>query len=310
MRRRPERPLQPELVNSAPVRPDDAEEWMADHLVRLVGRTAHESLDLEDPANAAYLEWAAAEARAQLTPVERLALAEEARAFAARMRAELDQLARDDAAKAVKELEEPSEPSHTNADVSTARGAKPKVARRRRRGPVPMRCVAGGPTEVPMRDASRNATTRDAMAATARTAAAPWIALAVCAGVGRAIWDEPCDRWIAIPPDVPAGEHVALPVRGDSMQPLLHDGDTLLVRVGSACVPGDIVVAREPDDGYVVKRVAASSGARLRLVADNPQYPDVLLPDEPNLVVGTVVLRWCPHDVVASTISPDARATM
>ena len=164
---------------------------------------------------------------------------------------------------------------------------------------MPVACFVGAPEESPARDGGTSI--RDAIAAAARTAATPYLDLAVCAGAGRALWDEPCDRWLALPPGVAAGEHVALPVRGDSMQPLLHDGDTLRVRVGSACVVGDVVVARQPDDGYVVKRVGGRARDGVRLVADNVRYPDVLLPDDPSLVVGVVVLRWCPHGTARVT---------
>ena len=158
-----------------------------------------------------------------------------------------------------------------------------------------MPSVAHAPEDAAPPPDARTATMRDAVTAAARTPVAPFLELAVCAGAGRVLWDEPCERWIAIPPEVPPGEHVALPVRGDSMQPMLHDGDTLLVRIGSACTAGDVVVARQPDDGYVVKRVGGRDAAGLRLIADNKEYPDVLLPDDPALVVGVVVLRWCPH---------------
>jgi hypothetical protein len=272
MRRRPERPVPPEPSNEQHDEraTHDQQEWVADQLVRLVGRRALDRLDVEDPANAEYLRWAAAEAHAALTPAERVELAEEARAFAASVKAELE-----------RERMAEREPQAT-------------PVRRRRRARA-LASVASAPEDVQAPAGSRGTTIGVAAGASVGTCTAPWLELAVCAGAGRAIWEEPCERWIAIPPEVPAGEHVALPVRGDSMQPMLHDGDTLLVRIGSACATGDVVVARQPDDGYVVKRVGARGAGGLRLVADNPEYPDVMLPDDPALVVGVVVLRWCPH---------------
>lgn len=314
MRRRPERPVPPNPAAhheapapvgpaSAPPRPDDTDEWIADQLVRLVGGAARDGINPADPAHAAYLEWAAADARAQLTPDERLALAEEARQFAARMREELAQGTRGPASAptpapvdAAAGIAAGTGPVHA-LDALDARQAKGKPPRRRRRTtPVVIQRIDAAPVEAAgSPEVPPTTTIREAVRASARAAAAPWLELAVCAGAGRVLWDEPCDRWIAIPPEVPPGEHVALPVRGDSMQPLLHDGDTLLVRVGSACTLGDVVVARQPDDGYVVKRVGGRADDQVRLAADNPRYPDVLLPDDPALIVGVVVLRWCPH---------------
>src|SRR5690349_14452853 len=202
-----------------PVPETEEEAWMADQLVRLVGGHLLDTMDVEDPAQADYLEWAAAEARAQLTPAERVALAEEARRFAARMRAELGW------GEPVKREEPP----------------RPRVRRARRRAPMPVARVEGDPADAPHSARAGGTAIRAAVAAAATQHASPYLGLAVCAGVGRALWDEPCDRWLALPPGVAPGEHVSLPVRGDSMQPLLHDGDTLLVRVGSACVAGDVV---------------------------------------------------------------------
>ena len=273
------------------LRPETPEEArLADFLVRLVGGHLLDTMDVEDPANVRYLEWAAADAHAQLTPAERVTLAEEARAFATRMRAELEASGALPSPKRVGDAPVP--------EVVRGR-VRERAPRTRRRTPMPVACFAGEPEEAPARDGGTSI--RDAIAAAARVAATPYLDLAVCAGAGRALWDEPCDRWLALPPGVAAGEHVALPVRGDSMQPLLHDGDTLLVRVGSACVTGDVVVARQPDDGYVVKRVGGRARDGVRLVADNARYPDVLLPDDPSLVVGVVVLRWCPHGTARVT---------
>ena len=292
-----QRDVMPDEVTE--LRPEtDEEAWMADQLVRLVGGHLLATMDVEDLRHANYLEWAAEEARAQLTPAERVALAEEAREFAARMRAEFARLDAEEASRSAADAkpdvtEAAPAPHGTRVREREHRERVPR--RRRRQAPMPVACVAGDPVDVSDAACVGTADIRQAVAAAAHAGAAPYLDLAVCAGVGRALWDEPCDRWLALPPGVTAGEHVALPVRGDSMQPLLHDGDTLLVRVGSACVPGDVVVARQPDDGYVVKRVGGRGGQGLRLVADNARYPDVLLPDDPSLVVGVVVLRWCPH---------------
>src|SRR6478672_11998145 len=58
----------------------------------------------------------------------------------------------------------------------------------------------------------------------------PWPELGVAAGVGRELWDEPCERWIELPQTLATGQkYVALTVSGSSMEPALHAGDVVLV---------------------------------------------------------------------------------
>lgn len=80
------------------------------------------------------------------------------------------------------------------------------------------------------------------------------------------------------------------------MKPFLHDGDTVLVRLGSELTPGSVVVARRPDEGYVVKRVGQIQRRSVELVSLNPAFEPIRLPRDPRLLLGTVVLRWCTHD--------------
>src|SRR5262249_34841855 len=124
---------------------------------------------------------------------------------------------------------------------------------------------------------------------------APMYDLAVAAGAGRELWDEPCERWIALPEQAPPGQFVALAVAGDSMDPLLHAGDVILVRRGPELVRDTVVVARHPDDGYVVKRVGKLRRETVELLSLNEAYPPILIPRDESLVLGTVVLRWCSH---------------
>jgi phage repressor protein C with HTH and peptisase S24 domain len=90
---------------------------------------------------------------------------------------------------------------------------------------------------------------------------------------------------------------VALRVVGDSMLPLLHSGDLVLLDLDAPVRPGMIAVARHPEHGYVVKRVArtAAGGSALSLVSLNPAYPAVPLKPAPGALLGPIVLRWCPH---------------
>jgi hypothetical protein len=120
---------------------------------------------------------------------------------------------------------------------------------------------------------------------------APWLDLGVAAGVGRELWGEPCERWVELPEDAAPGRYVALTVSGDSMMPLLESGDVILVRLGAEVRPESVVVARHPEDGYVVKRVARVTRRRVELASLNAAYPAIGIARDARLIVGTVVGR-------------------
>ena len=119
--------------------------------------------------------------------------------------------------------------------------------------------------------------------------------LGVAAGAGRELWSVECDTTIDVPEDLPRAPYLALAVTGDSMEPLLHSGDTVLVRVEERAMPRTVIVARVPDHGYVVKEVAAVTADGLELRSLNPAFPSVRVPHVAGAVLGTVLLRWCPH---------------
>jgi SOS-response transcriptional repressor LexA len=124
----------------------------------------------------------------------------------------------------------------------------------------------------------------------------PWPELGVAAGVGRELWDEPCERWIELPQTLAAGhKYVALTVSGSSMEPALHAGDVVLVSVGTSVRRDSIVVARRPEEGYVVKAVGRLSRRAIELRSLNPEFAAFSIPRDDTLIVGTVVMRWCSH---------------
>ena len=90
----PERPLthDPDPASAAA----EDRERTSDLLVQLTAAYLRDRIDWEDPANAPFVNWLAEEARAAMSPAERAALAQEAEAFAARLRRAID--AGDDAA--------------------------------------------------------------------------------------------------------------------------------------------------------------------------------------------------------------------
>ena len=63
--------------------------------------------------------------------------------------------------------------------------------------------------------------------------AVPLVQLGVAAGDGRELWDEPPQHWVTLPDVVPSGDYLAFRIVGDSMTPLMHTGDTVLVQLGA-----------------------------------------------------------------------------
>jgi len=112
------------------------------------------------------------------------------------------------------------------------------------------------------------------------------------AGPGRELWDEPVDDWLVLPAGVPSMRALALRISGESMVPLLHHGDTVLVELGTPVTKGRVVVARHPDDGYVCKRVHRVGRREVELASLNPAYGVVTIPRDERLVVGTVRAAW------------------
>jgi SOS-response transcriptional repressor LexA len=126
--------------------------------------------------------------------------------------------------------------------------------------------------------------------------ATPVIDLGVAAGVGRELWDEAPDQWVELPPDVPGDRrYVALRIVGESMAPVMHTGDVVLVHVGPDVKVDTVIVARHPDDGYVCKRVSRVRRRVIELASLEPGWPPITIPRDPALVVGTVLLVWCAH---------------
>lgn len=130
--------------------------------------------------------------------------------------------------------------------------------------------------------------------------AAPQLDLSAAAGYGRDLWDEPCDQWVRVPDEIPNGEYISLRVTGDSMDPMLHTGDSILVQIGDRVLRDTVILARVPDAGYVVKKVGRVSRRELELQSLNEAFSPITVSREQYTVVGTVVLRWCPHSRATS----------
>jgi phage repressor protein C with HTH and peptisase S24 domain len=122
--------------------------------------------------------------------------------------------------------------------------------------------------------------------------AVPYLDLAAAAGAGRELWDEPIEEWLVPADGAPRLRAIAMRIRGESMEPLLHDGDTVLVELTPTLVRGRIVVARHPENGYVCKRVERIGRRDVLLASLNRACDDVTIPRDERLIVGTVRVVW------------------
>jgi phage repressor protein C with HTH and peptisase S24 domain len=142
------------------------------------------------------------------------------------------------------------------------------------------------------RTAPITATVAQALAAASRERCVTMLDLAVAAGEGREIWDEPCDRWLELPENVPSGRYVALRVAGDSMAPVLGPREVILIQLDATPRIDDLIVARLPDQSHVVKRVASIKEGRIELASFNPEYDPIVISRDASSVVGTVIARF------------------
>ena len=138
----------------------------------------------------------------------------------------------------------------------------------------------------------------------ARARRAPQWDLSVAAGVGRELWEEACEGLIQLPAELPSARYIALRVSGDSMTPLVHAGDLLLVKVGREIVRDTVIVIQTADEGYVVKQVGTLTRRRVELRSLNASYDPIEVPREPARVLGTVVMRWSDHEARSNNANP------
>jgi phage repressor protein C with HTH and peptisase S24 domain len=99
-----------------------------------------------------------------------------------------------------------------------------------------------------------------------------------------------CRKWLGVH-GLEARDLTALTVRGNSMEPTIRNGDTVLIDLGKKeIVDGDIFLVRDARSA-LLKRVQRQLGGKLRLVCDNPDYPVVECKESSVEIVGRVVWR-------------------
>jgi phage repressor protein C with HTH and peptisase S24 domain len=83
----------------------------------------------------------------------------------------------------------------------------------------------------------------------------------------------------------------AISVSGDSMEPVLSDGDEILVDRSGRAPRDGIHVVRLDDEALLVKRLAFGKPGTIVLISDNALYPQIELPAPRVRVIGRVVWK-------------------
>ena len=124
----------------------------------------------------------------------------------------------------------------------------------------------------------------------------PRLDLGASAGPGAAAGDPQAfdnfrfsERWVR-EMGLEAGALSAIRVRGDSMEPLLRDGDDVIVDCRDLPFRDGVHVVRM-DDNLLVKRIAAQGQGRLTLLSQNMAYPPVDVRSEDVEIIGRVVWK-------------------
>jgi len=97
------------------------------------------------------------------------------------------------------------------------------------------------------------------------------------------------DRWLA-EQGLKGADLSAITVKGDSMEPLLCDGDEILVDLHQQPLRDGVHVVRLGDT-LLVKRVARSGSGTLSLLSQNPAYPPIEVSPAEIEIIGRVVWK-------------------
>lgn len=124
----------------------------------------------------------------------------------------------------------------------------------------------------------------------------PRLDLGAAAGAGRVPGDEAAfdifrfsRRWLE-EQGLARAELSAIRVEGDSMEPLLNDGDEILVDRAPRALRDGIHVVRLGET-LMVKRVASAGPGRVALLSQNFAYPPVEVAAEEVEIIGRVVWK-------------------
>lgn len=153
-----------------------------------------------------------------------------------------------------------------------------------------------GVDETELREAQENSYVKAPRRDSGEWVAVPRLDLGAAAGAGRVPGGEGAfdtfrfsRRWLA-EQGLESAELSAIRVEGDSMEPLLNDGDEILVDRSPRPFRDGIHVVRLGET-LMVKRVASAGPGRVALLSQNLAYPPVEVAAEEVAIIGRVVWK-------------------
>lgn len=102
------------------------------------------------------------------------------------------------------------------------------------------------------------------------------------------------EDWEEISPDMACkGEYAALKIHGDSMEPRMHEGDVVIVRLQNTIEDGDTAIVFVNGDSATCKKIKKTPGG-IMLISSNPAYEPMFysnkqIADLPITIWGKVV---------------------
>jgi len=124
--------------------------------------------------------------------------------------------------------------------------------------------------------------------------AVPILSDPAAAGDPRNINDNDIEDFAVIYDHWHGREQRALRIKGESMSPLLHDGDIVGIDISLSNDPRELngrIVSARCADGVVIKRLTLS-GSHVVLLSENPDFPPLVFDVQHDAIIGPVIWAW------------------
>lgn len=109
------------------------------------------------------------------------------------------------------------------------------------------------------------------------------------AGFPEEIPEDAIIEWVHLP-ELPKGCFV-LKAKGDSMTPVIKEGDYLVIKPTYEAFSGNIVICQNEWGENTIKRLKRK-GNKYYLVPENPEYPTLEFDPEKHKIIGRVLTVW------------------
>jgi signal peptidase I len=90
--------------------------------------------------------------------------------------------------------------------------------------------------------------------------------------------------WIILAPQQIGGRDLYIIISGNSMEPLLKNGDLATIRPDNAYHIGDVILYHHPDLGPVIHRIIGTEGENFIVKGDHNEWVDSASPSQPEIV--------------------------